>query len=239
MSTTRDRTCRVATIALVLSFLSFFLIAGLAALLLGIDSWLCIRRSGGRLKGHGMAMAAIVLPILMPLFLWVAYAVDQARPLPREMVCGTHLSNLGKAMMVYANDHDDRLPTPSKWCDLLFRHGKIDPNSLQCMGVRKAPDRCLYPLELYLYSQYKHAQGLKGLGACDYAMNPFVEEHGTSSQAGMVVLFETRPGWNQAGGPELLTTDHHEGRGCNILFIGSYVKFIRSEDLDKLKWKPD
>ncbi len=56
----------------------------------------------------------------------------------------------------------------------------------------------------------------------------------------MVVLFETHPGWNQSGGPEILTTDNHQGEGCNVLLVDSHVEFVDTEHhLDNLKWKPD
>ena len=67
-------------------------------------------------------------------------------------------------------------------------------------------------------------------------MNKNVEELGTSAPPDMVLLFETHPGWNQAGGPEILSTDNHQGLGCNVLFIDNHVEFVKTEDLDKLKW---
>ena len=53
----------------------------------------------------------------------------------------------------------------------------------------------------------------------------------------LVVLFETKAGWNQVGGPELLTTDNHNGKGCNVLFNDLTVEFVKTEELAKLKWK--
>lgn len=55
----------------------------------------------------------------------------------------------------------------------------------------------------------------------------------------MVLLFETHPGWNQAGGPDILTTDNHQGDGCNVLFVDCHVDFVKMRDLDRLRWKPD
>ena len=52
----------------------------------------------------------------------------------------------------------------------------------------------------------------------------------------MVLLFETHQGWNQSGGPEILSTENHNGEGCNILFNGSLTKFIKTEDLNDLRW---
>ncbi|HIJ71213.1 MAG TPA: hypothetical protein HPP87_07600 [Planctomycetes bacterium] len=55
----------------------------------------------------------------------------------------------------------------------------------------------------------------------------------------VVLLFETAPGWNEVGGPELLTTKNHKGRGCCILFAGNPEGvFIKTADLDTLRWEP-
>jgi len=67
-----------------------------------------------------------------------------------------------------------------------------------------------------------------------YAMNPHCEPNSPND---VVLLFETKGGWNQYGGPELLTLDNHEGKGCNILFNDGSVKFVKAEDIGELKWK--
>ena len=70
---------------------------------------------------------------------------------------------------------------------------------------------------------------------CHYAMNPNCEP---DSAGDMVLLFETKAGWNQHGGPELFTFDNHEPEGGCVLLNGGTVKFIRMEDeLQQLRWK--
>ena len=71
-------------------------------------------------------------------------------------------------------------------------------------------------------------------GRCHYAMNPNCEP---KSPSDMVLLFETKGGWNQFGGSELLTTENHGGKGCNVLFNDGHVEFVRPERLGELKWK--
>ncbi|NLZ07901.1 MAG: hypothetical protein GXY19_22230 [Phycisphaerae bacterium] len=54
----------------------------------------------------------------------------------------------------------------------------------------------------------------------------------------MVFLFESKPSWNQHGGPELFTFDNHEPRGGCVLLNDGTVKFVRSEEeLHALRWK--
>jgi prepilin-type N-terminal cleavage/methylation domain-containing protein/prepilin-type processing-associated H-X9-DG protein len=50
-----------------------------------------------------IAIIALLMGILMP-------ALARVRQLAFRMTCGTNLSGLGKAMMLYANDYEDELP---------------------------------------------------------------------------------------------------------------------------------
>ena len=129
------------------------------------------------------------------------------------MVCGTNVSSLGQAILIYANDYDDKFPTGSKWCDLLIAHAEVDRKMFQCRGATEGP--------------------------CNCAMNENVAELGTSAPPDMVLLFETRPGWNQVGGPEILTTQNHQNDGCNVLFVDGHVEFVMKHALDGLRRKPD
>ena len=50
-----------------------------------------------------IAIIAMLMGILMP-------ALARVRQLAQRMVCGTNLSGIGKAMLIYANDYEDELP---------------------------------------------------------------------------------------------------------------------------------
>jgi len=74
-----------------------------------------------------------------------------------------------------------------------------------------------------------------GEGRCHYAMN---SNCGADSPGEMVLLFETKAGWNQHGGPELFTFDNHDAQGGCVLLNDGTVKFIRTEqELHTLHWK--
>jgi hypothetical protein len=72
-----------------------------------------------------------------------------------------------------------------------------------------------------------------------YAMNINIESFGSSAPDDMVLLFETRGGWNLCGGAEIMSTNNHKEEGCNILFNDGTVEFIKTEDLKDLRWAPD
>jgi len=204
----------------VLSFCTFFT-TGIVAIILGIVSLVKIGKSGGRLKGNGLAIAGIAVPavsaffmLMLPLMLGILMpALARVRQLSHRMVCGTNMSGLGKAMLIYANDYDDKFPITSEWCDLLIDYAEVTPQSFCCKGASEGP--------------------------CNYAMNINIQKLGTRAPPDMVLLFETHPGWNQSGGPEILTTDNHQGDGCNVLFVDTHVEFVQTRDLEHLRWKPD
>ena len=133
------------------------------------------------------------------------------RPIPPDLVCGTHLSGLGKAIMVYSNDFNSSYPTAYKWCDLLVQKADVLEKHFICKGAL--------------------AEGDEGLS--HYAMNPNCEPN---SPPDTVLLFETKGGWNQYGGAELLTFDNHNGEGCNILFNDTHVSFVTLQYIPTLNW---
>ncbi len=102
---------------------------------------------------------------------------------------------------------------PERWCELLIEHAGANRYAFHCKASA-AP-----------------------LHTCSYAMNKNTENFDKgNAPPDMVLLFETHPGWNQTGGPELLTTDNHQGEGCNVLYVNGHVRFVKTRNLDKLKW---
>jgi prepilin-type processing-associated H-X9-DG protein len=202
-----------ALVLMILSFFTFFLTA-IPAIIFGIVALVKIEKSNGRLKGKGLAIAGIAAPAaLLPITMLVAImmpALAQARELARTTVCATNMRAIGTAMMIYTNENDNHYPDASQWCDLLIKHSDLVEKVFKC------PSACE--------------------GPCNYAMNKNIEKLGTEAPGNMVLLFETNAGWNQSGGPELLSIENHRGRGCNVLFNDGHVKFVKSEDIDNLKW---
>jgi len=158
--------------------------------------------------------------MLLPVILIPALARTRAKA--QLVVCGTNMSALGKVMLIYANDYDNKFPTSSKWCDLLIEYTEVDERMFRCRGAFGCKAARCY-------------SGVSGK-LCSYAMNKNIEELGANAPPDMVLLFETSPGWNQSGGPEILTTDNHQREGCNVLFVDSHVQFVKTEDINDLKW---
>jgi len=145
------KTSGLAIASLVLAVLSPLtcLMTAIPAIILGIVSLVKIEKSAGQLAGRGLAIAGIVIPpvvlpfvallmgILMP-------ALARTRQIAFRMVCRTNMSGLGKAMLIYANDYDDKYPTSSRWCDLLMQHNEVAPETFRCKGAPEGP--CNYAM---------------------------------------------------------------------------------------------
>lgn len=107
-------------------------------------------------------------------------------------------------------------PVPTQWCNAILRAyraiGMLDKNIVR-----------------------PHICPSAGQGKCHYAMNPNCRPN---SPPDTVLLFETKAGWNQHGGPKLFTFDNHDPAGGCVLLNDGSVKFIRTkEELRQLRWK--
>jgi hypothetical protein len=131
------KTSRLAIAALVLAVLTPFTcgLSAIPAVVLGIVSLVLVEKSGGRLTGTPFAILAIVGPVFLA---GIAIpAVLHEREHAFRMVCGTNLSGIGKAMLVYSNDYDDELPRSggrnSKWAAKIPAWDA--PNRFQAYGL--------------------------------------------------------------------------------------------------------
>jgi len=108
-------------------------------------------------------------------------------------------------------------PEPNEWCDAVMQESRK-------IHFLRAEE---------LIEAFKCPSA--GEGKCHYAMNPNCKPN---SPPATVLLFETKAGWNQHGGPELFTFDNHDPKGGCVLLNNGTVKFIRTtEELQQLRWK--
>jgi len=85
-------------------------LAGGGGFILAIAAFGRITGSGGRLAGRGFAVAGAVIPPILVLLLF-RHSIGRRGHAPSwRLYCGTNLSGLGKAMLIYSNDYDDKLP---------------------------------------------------------------------------------------------------------------------------------
>jgi prepilin-type processing-associated H-X9-DG protein len=218
----QSRTSPLAIASLILGLLSFctmFLTAPLA-IILGIIALVMIARSHGQLKGIGFAIVGILVPILVFILIMIWSVINfpeikKTHHRVLQQACTYNLQRLGASAKSYADDNNGQYPPADKWCDLLQPYYK-EETILACPSVKDL-----------------HRFDGEAAGKCHYAMNVNAKRNSPSN---MVLLFETNPGWNQCGGPELLKTDNHFEKGSNILFNDGHVEFVRIEDINSLRW---
>jgi prepilin-type processing-associated H-X9-DG protein len=211
------KTSALAITSMILGILSFctFLLTAPLALILGIIALVKIAKSNGRLKGTGMAIIGIVVPVVALPIVAIMMGImlpglAQARSAAQRVVCINNLKQLGVATMLYAKDNNDRYPSSDKWCDLLKPYYKDD--------------------KLLICPSASHAK-------CSYAMNKNLPEFTkqVKNPAETILLFESKPGWNQSGSRELLTTENHHESG-SILFCDGHVEFRNMQYINNLNW---
>ena len=167
-----------------------------------------------RISRRGLTIGRLIflflLAVLITFLVLVLLVSPPARPrwVTNRLLCQTSLRTLSAALRIYASEHGHAFPAPDRWCDAVDELIAAPEKSFRCPGG--------------------------GQGRCHYAMNPYADPCGPDD---LVLLFESAGGWNQSGGPELLTTAHHEGEGCHVAFVNGHVDFVKTAELDRLKWR--
>jgi hypothetical protein len=149
--------------------------------------------------------------------------VPEIYPLYLRGDCASKLYRLGVELRTMSRE-GTVWPASNEWCDALFRRLITSPTLIITDHSRAAA---------------AIAKGFTcpgaGEGKCHYAMNPACKP---DSPPDMVLLFEAKAGWNQHGGSEVFTFDHHDPKGGLVLLNNGKVKFIRTEEeLKQLRWK--
>ncbi len=198
-------------------------------------------RSGWRLFScdaeYGLSLASLDPPGL--------------EPLRRRWQCGRHLCYLIYQGLWESGQAVRPQLDPNHWCDTIVENARNNYTNAEigsdkivrmypdtyiagvftCPGIHVCPD-------VYDYQRVRKASTSSqpvDTWISDYAMNPNCRE---DSPKDMILLFESKPGWNQHGGPELFTFDNHDPKGGCVLLNDGTVKFIRTEEeLKQLRWK--
>ncbi len=204
-----------------------------------------------KVTGPALTVVFLIVVIAILVFLLVRSYVRPTSP-PRSS-CQVQLRGLGMAITIYAGeDEHQRLPTADKWCDLLIQGDFTTPKQFVC--------RCIESDAIFGESSYAINANIAGksineipddvvlLFETNFGINP-LGRHGQLSERSFRDRLSYarynpkgrvyRRRWNQFGGPEILTTENHGGKGCNIVFKDRRVDFVPTQRLGTLKWKPD
>ena len=191
--------------------------AAIAGILGGAISVLILRR---RRCGMNYGLAALILgpidliAILVGTPMIDAGAIELAHS-DRAVSCPRYLKHLGMAMMMYAEDSDGLLPPSSAWNHKL--------------GPYLHNDRFFHCPESTDQTMPSYAMNVK---LAEMRIKSVVDAHRT------VLLFDSIPGWNLAGGPEILPSPPRHDGGHHLGFLDGHVK--REIDANRIAviWVP-
>ena len=159
---------------------------------------------------------SLIVTLFSVFFYFVYSNLGASLAPPKRVICGTGLKQLVSYCMYYEYD-EERLPTPSRWCDILQPYNQQElPSALSPLF------QC--PMD--------------NAGPCSYAMNENIPADANELPADLVLLFESASGWNQTGGVDDVVTDRHGDKrpGANIAFADGHVEFVPAEDIPTLRW---
>lgn len=187
------------------------------ALVTGVIALVMIKTSGGALAGRRLAILGIIVPVVVAVAVVRSSSpvVEDTDMVSPSSQCRSNISQLAEMISEYRRNNNGQFPKAEKWCDILLEQTKTDESLFAC------------PL----------AEG----GRCSYTLNKYAAEAGADLPENMVLLFESKPGWNQVGGPELLVAPHETRRGevCCVVFANGKAHFVVEDGLDELNWKGD
>jgi len=168
--------------------------------------------AGRRLALWGVATSTATL-VIMPALLAPVFL--RARESARKAECMSNLKQLALAVLMYANDYDERLPLAKNWSDGIYPYVKN-------RAVFSCPDTPK------LKSGYAYNRSLEG-------MNPSELANADST----VVLFESDKGWNAAGGGELLPTQPRHLGDDVLAFADGHVAARSRASVRELQWSAE
>jgi hypothetical protein len=154
------------------------------------------------------------------------------QPIDFRINCAANLRNLWNRIRLYykvdkkhpvdsTGKSEILYPSPSSWCAAIVH---------ACRTIDMFNEEIIRPFICPAITESKSY-----LAKSYYAMNLDCKY---DSPPDTVLLFETKAGWNQHGGPELFTFDNHDPKGGCVLLNDGTVKFIRTkEELQQLRWK--
>jgi hypothetical protein len=141
---------------------------------------------------------------------------EEMQPFKLRFQCGLNMQTIYTSGPLYLREVSS-YSEPTDWCNAVMR----DRTNTSYVSEERMRGHLKCPTA--------------GEGKCHYAMNPHCEPN---SPPDTVLLFETKADWNQHGGPELFTFDHHDPKGGCVLLNDGTVKFVRTkEELQQLRWK--
>jgi len=212
------KTSGMAVASLVLGLLGFCGITAVTGLILGIAAQVKISRSGGRLKGKGLAVAGIVVSgfmLLVSLAIMAGLllpALAKVRQRTQTYTCSNNAQKVALAVRLYAEENDGKCPPAVNWCDAVASN-LPGPDTFKC-------------------PQRRGEQSGFGFNA------KLAGRTLSSIPPDTVMIFESSGGWNFTGGPDDVVANPPHGRSYYFGFADGSVRQVSRDELPQLRWEP-
>jgi len=137
----------------------------------------------------------------------------------KSNMCMSNLRQVGFAVMLYADDHNGRLPRAANWCDAIGHRmahiAKPLQEVLTCPSLPRG--------EIGGYAFNSALSGAKWPGTVP---------------SRTVVGFESSPGWNVHGGSKLLLKEPRHNNRLSFLFEDGHTQLLSGVATKRLVWDP-
>jgi len=177
------------------------------------------RTLGYRRLSVGYAGAGLVVGVLASFSLLLGIpTLDSMRHGngSRQISCLSNIKQLGIGVLMYTQDYDDRYPLPKTWNDAIYPYTK-NSSILHCPSEEEEEKLPTYAMN----SQLK--------GKLSAGVDKTVET---------VMLFESIPGKNLAGGKALFPNPLRHSRVDTIEFADGHAKMLPVQAFPELIWTP-
>jgi hypothetical protein len=181
---------------------------------LGIAALIRIKLSNGRLGGRRLAWLGLIIPIVIGVVFFRSKEPAKGKIIMPNRECQNNLRGLAAAFAVYGRNNDGQFPPPEIWCDELLKTAIGDDSMFKCPAAKE--------------------------GRCNFALNVYAAELDGDISSDMVFLFESKPGWNQIGGPELAVAGHQDRSGrkvCHVIFGNLRGLSVDISEINELNWE--
>ena len=214
-------TSALAMWSLVFGVLGCTGIGAIIGLVCGIIAKVRIRKSGGRIKGDGLALAGIIVSAVMLLLVPVMAglllpAMAKAKAKAQTSQSMNNVRQIGLAAKAYSNEHNRMFPPPGNWTATL--RPMLGPGA---ESVLHRPDDGPE-------SECGYGYNLRVAGMPQDSLPPDT-----------VLFFELQfPRRDAVGGPELLRHPQNANDRVVVGFADGSVRQLHLYDLAQLRWKP-
>ena len=201
-----------------------------------------IRMNKHLIKGRFYVISGTIInTIMMAVLIFMIIFEVSALNVRKTHACSTNLRRLGVAMMMYADDNNDRFPPSNRWIDSISRYAGPDPAFFLCPSERG--------------NRFRSSYGMNDdLGG--------VRQDELNDRSRTALLFDAIPGDCLHGGQELVPSPErhilylkedgvdiydmekngNKGKRYlkvnNFCFADGHVKPVTIDEVPSLIWKP-